>query len=195
MKISASVQAANQLNLLEDINNNNDKFHQLHVDITDGHFADNISMSYKIIQQLKQATDYYIDVHLMIEDNVKYTDIAFENGADFVTVHSESISVENFYKLSEKHKFMGIASLPSTSNLNLKEYLPQAAGVLLLGVNPGFSNQSKVISLLDKAKEFITIYPNYEGILILDGGIKDADLTDYEDLGVDIAVQGGAIFG
>ena len=195
MKISASVQAANQLNLLEDINNNNDKFHQLHVDITDGHFADNISMSYKIIQQLKQATDYYIDVHLMIEDNVKYTDVAFENGADFVTVHSESISVENFNKLSEKHKFMGIASLPSTSNLNLKEYLPQAAGVLLLGVNPGFSNQSKVISLLDKAKEFITIYPDYEGILILDGGIKDADLTDYEDLGVDIAVQGGAIFG
>ena len=90
---------------------------------------------------------------------------------------------------------MGIASLPSTSNLNLKEYLPHAAGVLLLGVNPGFSNQSKVISLLDKAKEFITIYPDYEGILILDGGIKDADLTDYEDLGVDIAVQGGAIFG
>ena len=195
MKISASVQAANQLNLLEDINNNNDKFHQLHIDITDGHFADNISMSYKIIQQLKQATDYYIDVHLMIEDNVKYTDVAFENGADFVTVHSESISVENFNKLSEKHKFMGIASLPSTSNLNLKEYLPHAAGVLLLGVNPGFSNQSKVISLLDKAKEFITIFPDYEGILILDGGIKDADLTDYEDLGVDIAVQGGAIFG
>ena len=195
MKISASVQAANQLNLLEDINNNNDKFHQLHIDITDGHFADNISMSYKIIKQLKQATDYYIDVHLMIEDNVKYTDVAFENGADFVTVHSESISVENFYKLSEKHKFMGIASLPSTSNLNLKEYLPQAAGVLLLGVNPGFSNQSKVISLLDKAKEFITIFPDYDGILILDGGIKDTDLTDYEDLGVDIAVQGGAIFG
>ena len=195
MKISASVQAANQLNLLEDINNNNDKFHQLHIDITDGHFADNISMSYKIIQQLKQATDYYIDVHLMIEDNVKYTDVAFENGADFVTVHSESISVENFNKLSEKHKFMGIASLPSTSNLNLKEYLPQAAGVLLLGVNPGFSNQSKVISLLDKAKEFITIFPDYEGILILDGGRKDADLSEYEDLGVDIAVQGGAIFG
>ena len=195
MKISASVQAANQLNLLEDINNNNDKFHQLHVDITDGHFADNISMSYKIIQQLKQATDYYIDVHLMIEDNVKYADIAFENGADFVTVHSESISVENFNNLSEKHKFMGIASLPSTSNLNLKDYLPHAAGVLLLGVNPGFSNQSKIISLLDKAKEFITIFPDYEGILILDGGIKESDLADYEDLGVDIAVQGGAIFG
>ena len=116
MKISASVQAANQLNLLEDINNNNDKFHQLHIDITDGHFADNISMSYKIIQQLKQATDYYIDVHLMIEDNVKYTDVAFENGADFVTVHSESIAVENFNNLIEKHKLLGFDSCLTTAN-------------------------------------------------------------------------------
>ena len=47
----------------------------------------------------------------------------------------------------------------------------------------------------DKAKEFITIFPDYEGILILDGGIKDTDLEEYKDLGVDIAVQGGAIFG
>ena len=83
MKISASIQAADQLNLLEDIKNNKNKFHQLHIDITDGHFAENISMSYKIIHQLKNATDYFIDVHLMIENNVKYTEVAFNNGADF----------------------------------------------------------------------------------------------------------------
>jgi pentose-5-phosphate-3-epimerase len=35
MKISASVQAANQLNLLEDIENNKNNFDQLHIDITD----------------------------------------------------------------------------------------------------------------------------------------------------------------
>ena len=60
MKISASVQAANQLNLLEDIENNKNNFDQLHIDITDGHFAENISMSFKIIEQLKQVTNYYI---------------------------------------------------------------------------------------------------------------------------------------
>ena len=66
---------------------------------------------------------------------------------------------------------------------------------MLLGVNPGFSNQSKVISLLEKAKEFYKQFPNYEKTLILDGGIKASELDDYEDLGVDIVVQGGAIFG
>ena len=63
MKISASVQAANQLNLLEDIENNKKSFDQLHIDITDGHFAENISMSFKIIKQLKHVTDYYPGVN------------------------------------------------------------------------------------------------------------------------------------
>ena len=195
MKISASIQAANQLNLLEDIENNKNKFNQLHIDITDGHFAENISMSYKIIKELKRATEYFIDVHLMIENNVKYTEIAFNNGADFVTVHSESIDVDSFKMLSEKYNQIGIATLPSTPNEYLKQYLPYASGVLLLGVNPGFSNQSKVISLLEKAKEFYKQFPKYEKTLILDGGIKASELDDYEDLGVDIVVQGGAIFG
>ena len=195
MKISASVQAANQLNLLEDIENNKKSFDQLHIDITDGHFAENISMSFKIIEQLKHVTDYYIDVHLMIENNVKYTKIAFNSGADFVTVHSESIDVDSFKLLSEKYNHMGIATLPSTPHDHLKKYLPYASAVLLLGVNPGFSNQTKVVSLLEKSKEFYTQFPEYDGNLILDGGIKDSDLDDYEDLGVDIVVQGGAIFG
>ena len=132
MKISASVQAANQLNLLEDIENNKNNFDQLHIDITDGHFTENISMSFKIIEQLKQVTNYYIDVHLMIENNVKYTEVAFTNGADFVTVHSESIDVESFKLLSEKYHKMGIATLPSTPNDHLKPYLSYASAVLLL---------------------------------------------------------------
>ena len=195
MKISASIQAADQLNLLDDIENNKNKFNQLHIDITDGHFAENISMSYKIIQQLKHATEYFIDVHLMIENNVKYTETAFNNGADFVTVHSESIDVDSFKVLSDKYNHMGIATLPSTPIDYLEKYLPYASGVLLLGVNPGFSNQAKVISLLEKAKEFYSKFPQYNGSLILDGGIQNSDLGGYEDLGVDIVVQGGAIFG
>ena len=131
----------------------------------------------------------------MIENNVKYTEVAFNNGADFVSVHSESIDVDSFKMLSEKYNHMGIATLPSTPNDYLEQYLPYASAVLLLGVNPGFSNQSKVISLLQKAKEFYKQFPEYDGSLILDGGIKDTDLGDYEDLGVDIVVQGGAIFG
>ena len=65
MKISASIQAANQLDLLNHIDSNNTKFDQLHIDITDGHFAENISMSFKVIEMLKNNTDYYLDLSLI----------------------------------------------------------------------------------------------------------------------------------
>ena len=101
MRISASIQAANQLNLLSHIDSNNEKFDQLHIDITDGHFAENISMSFKVIEMLKNNTDYFLDIHLMIYDNLKYGKIAFDCGADLVTVHKESTELSDFIKLSE----------------------------------------------------------------------------------------------
>ena len=66
--------------------------------------------------------------------------------------------------------------------------------VLLLAVNPGFSNQGQAINLIDKVKTFHNLYPNFNGDLIADGGIKNEDLDNLKINNVDIAVQGGAIF-
>jgi len=195
MKISASIQAANQLNLLNHIDSNNAKFDQLHIDITDGHFAENISMSFKVIELLKNNTDYFLDIHLMINDNLKYGKIAFECGADLVTVHKESTALDDFVKLSEINKNIGIGLLPGTSNSKLVEYLEYAHSVLLLGVNPGFSNQEQAVDLPNKVNDFNTCFPDYSGEVIVDGGVKNEDLEIFKKLGVDVVVQGGAIFG
>jgi len=69
MIISASIQAANQLFLLEEINKNKHKFDQVHIDITDGHFTNNISMSFNHISLIKKNTDYKVDVHLILKMN------------------------------------------------------------------------------------------------------------------------------
>ena len=82
MIISASIQAANQLNIIKDIHKHESKFDQIHVDITDGHFTDNISMSFQHIKEVKKQTNYKVDVQLMVEDNVKLAPLAFEYGAD-----------------------------------------------------------------------------------------------------------------
>ena len=195
MKISASIQAANQLNLLNHIESNNAKFDQLHIDITDGHFAENISMSFKVIEMLKKNTDYFLDIHLMINDNLKYGKIAFDCGADLVTVHKESTELNDFIELYEFNKNIGIGLLPSTSNSELDKYLEYAHSVLLLGVNPGFSNQNQAINLPKKVKDFSNSFPYYSGEVIVDGGVKNEDLEIFEKFGVDVVVQGGAIFG
>jgi ribulose-phosphate 3-epimerase len=194
LKISASIQASNIYNLLEELETHKDSFDQLHVDITDGNFTDNISLPIAIIDHIKKNTDYVVDTHLMLNNNELFTNKAFEYGSDIVTVHCETTTPEIYSKLVDKYTYVGVGILPGT-NLNvLSDYIEKAFSVLLLTVNPGFSNQNKAINLIERINEFKNSYPNYSNLLIVDGGVKNEELDTLEDLGIDIAVQGGAIF-
>ena len=195
MIISASIQAADQLNILKSIQQHSSEFDQIHVDITDGHFTNNISMSFSHIKEVKNQTDYKVDVQLMVEDNVKLAPLAFAHGADLVSIHLESTPIKDFINLSNEFTNLGVATLPNTDNSKLDEYLKYSSAVLFLGVNPGFSNQGQSVDLIDKIKNFKVLYPTYDGLIIADGGIQKNHLNSLEDIGVDIAVQGGAIFG
>ena len=195
MNISASIQAANQLNLLTDIKNNSDKFDQLHIDITDGHFTNNIGLSLDIVSLLKNQTDYKLDVHLMLENNSKYVEKVIDYGADIVTVHCESTDIDEFKSITNNYDNIGIGILPSTNMEVLKSYADFTSIFLLLTVNPGFSNQHKAVNLVDKVNEFNNVITEKSTTLIIDGGVTAEDLQSLEDNGVDIAVQGGAIFG
>lgn len=195
MNISASIQAANQLNLLHDIKNNSDKFDQLHIDITDGHFTNNIGLSLDIVSLLKNHTDYKLDVHLMLENNAQYVDKVIDYGADIVTVHCESTDLDEFKSITNNYDNIGIGILPTTHMEVLKSYADLTSIFLLLTVNPGFSNQLKAVNLVDRVNEFNNVITEKNTTLIIDGGVTTEDLQSLEDNGVDIAVQGGAIFG
>ena len=195
MDISASIQAANQLDLLRDIETNANKFDQLHIDITDGHFTDNIGLSLDIVSKMKKNTSYKLDVHLMLQENTKFVERVIEYGADLVTVHCESTDINEFKNLTTNFDNVGIGILPTTNIEILKSYAEYTSIFLLLTVNPGFSNQPKAVNLIDRINEFKSVVNNSESTLIVDGGITVDDLAALETNGVKVAVQGGAIFG
>ncbi len=195
MDISASIQAANQLDLLRDIETNANNFDQLHIDITDGHFTDNIGLSLDIVSKLKKNTSYKLDVHLMLQENTKFVERVIEYGADLVTVHCESTDINEFKNLTTNFDNVGIGILPTSNIEILKSYAEYTSIFLLLTVNPGFSNQPKAVNLIDRINEFKSVVNNSESTLIVDGGVTVDDLAPLETNGVNIAVQGGAIFG
>ena len=195
MDISASIQAANQLDLLRDIETNANKFDQLHIDITDGHFTDNIGLSLDIVSKMKKNTPYKLDVHLMLQDNTKFVQRVIEYGADLVTVHCESTDINEFKNLTTNFDNVGIGILPTSNIEILKSYAEYTSIFLLLTVNPGFSNQPKAVNLIDRINEFKSVVNNSESTLIVDGGVTVDDLAPLETNGVNVAVQGGAIFG
>ena len=195
MDISASIQAANKLDLLRDIETNANKFDQLHIDITDGHFTDNIGLSLDIVSKMKKNTSYKLDVHLMLQENTKFVERVIEYGADLVTVHCESTDINEFKNLTTNFDNVGIGILPTSNIEILKSYAEFTSIFLLLTVNPGFSNQPKAVNLSDRLSELRKLSPQNNNKIIVDGGVTNDDLPFLKEMGVDIAVQGGAIFG
>ena len=130
----------------------------------------------------------------MLNNNELFTQKAFEYGSDIVTVHCETTTPEIFKSLVNQFTYVGVGILPTTDMKTLSSYIDETYSVLLLTVNPGFSNQSKTINLIDRVQEFKDFFPNYSNLLIVDGGVKKEELESLRNLDVDIAVQGGAIF-
>ena len=88
IKILPSIASANQLNLQEEI----DKIRgtsYLHIDIEDGNFVPNISCIYNDVKDVLKNTNKMLDIHLMVDNPIKYI-IEYKNlSPKFITIHSE----------------------------------------------------------------------------------------------------------
>ena len=62
----------------------------LHLDVMDGAFVPNISFGAPVIASLRAHTKLVFDVHLMINDPIRYVEDFVKAGADIITVHLES---------------------------------------------------------------------------------------------------------
>ena len=61
-----------------------------HLDVMDGTFVRNISFGPPVIKCIRKATDSFFDVHLMINEPIRYIDAFADAGADMLTVHYEA---------------------------------------------------------------------------------------------------------
>ena len=203
MKISASILAADQLTVLEDLKIKKDKYDYVHVDIGDNEFCPTYGISHEIIYKLIKDSDILIDLHFMTND-IPHLLIDLLNQSNNIfraSLHAESDSINDF--LTEMNKQSNIKTgigVLGSSDLNiLKSFIDNEKFnihyILLLCVKPGFSNQSPIVTPVERVKEFKLLFPNYEGEIMVDGGVKDSMLEELTELNVDISVQGGAIFG
>tara|TARA_B100001250_G_scaffold153154_1_gene131533 strand:+ start:1333 stop:1944 length:612 start_codon:yes stop_codon:yes gene_type:complete len=203
MKISASVLAADQITVLEDLKIKQDKYHYVHVDIGDNEFCPTYGISHEIVYKLVEDSDLLIDMHFMTNDFPEILNnlLNQSNNVSKASLHAESNSIINFLtKMSKQSNIETGIGVLASSDLNiLKSFIDNEKFnihyILLLCVEPGFSNQTPIVSPVERVKEFNLLFPNYDGEIMVDGGVKDSMLEELKELNVDISVQGGAIFG
>lgn len=173
----------------------------IHVDIMDGMFVPNFSMGYPQIRALKKRTDKLLDVHLMIENPVRYIRDFSDAGADIITVHVESEKSDQIERtikeIHERKKKAGLALSPGTPPEAVLPYLDLCDMVLVMTIYPGRDGQSLIPELLGKIGK-IRWYidrQNPRCLLEADGGINPGTVAEVVRAGANVIVSGNAVFG
>src|SRR3989337_71950 len=90
IKIAPSILASDFRNLHEEIKKvEKAGADWIHCDGMDGHFVDNLTFGPVVVEAINRCTKLPLDVHLMIENPVKYIKDFAQAGADILTVHIE----------------------------------------------------------------------------------------------------------
>lgn len=170
----------------------------LHFDVMDGMFVSNISFGIPVLESIKGSTNMVLDVHLMIEEPIRYVEEFAKAGADILTVHYEACkdvqaTLDKIHACGIK---AGITIKPDTPVEVLKPYLNQAEMFLIMSVEPGQGGQGFIPESLDKIRELRELL-NAQGIpadIEVDGGIKAENVAEVAKAGANIMVAGSAVF-
>lgn len=170
----------------------------VHIDVMDGMFVPSISFGMPLMKSIRPCTDRIFDVHLMIEEPVRYIDDFAEAGADLITVHAEACKHldRTIEAIKEKGLLAGVAINPATPLSAIEWVLPKVDMVLIMTVNPGFGGQKLIPYTLDKVRALRAMIEkaDLKTDIEVDGGINLENVTEAMDAGANIIVAGSAVF-
>ena len=170
----------------------------IHLDVMDGMFVPNITIGAPIIKAVRKNSELPFDVHLMIEDPIRYIDDFTKAGADILTVHTEAKGdiMGAIDKIHENGLKAGISLNPGTPVSDITIYLNKVDLVLVMTVQPGFGGQSFREEGIPKI-EFLRRYADENGLrydISVDGGINRNTGKRCADAGATVLAAGSYLF-
>lgn len=170
----------------------------IHIDVMDGSFVPSISFGMPVIRSIRPCTDKIFDVHLMIEEPIRYIDEFVDSGADLITVHAESCRHldRTIEAIRDRNIIAGVALNPATPLAAVENILPRVDMVLLMTVNPGFGGQKLISYTVDKVKALRRMIQErrLKTDIEVDGGVTLDNVNMLMDAGANIIVAGSAVF-
>ena len=170
----------------------------LHIDVMDGVFVPSISFGMPVISSIRNCSDIFFDVHLMIEKPEHYIHEFADSGADLINFHLEATKevVATIEKIRFRGKKVGITIKPATPAKAVEPYLRLVDMVLVMTVEPGFGGQKLMPECLDKVREIraMVMEKGLHTDIEVDGGIRLDNVNQALEAGANVIVSGSAVF-
>lgn len=170
----------------------------IHFDVMDGMFVPSISFGMPVLASIHDATEQFMDAHLMVQEPIRYVEAFQKAGADCVTVHLEACedvktTLDKIHACGMK---AGLAVNPETDVKELVPYMEDVEMILIMSVHPGFGGQKFIPESLDKIREVRAMLneKNLETDIQADGGIYVENVREVLDAGANVIVAGSAVF-
>ena len=197
MMFSPSLMCMDLLSMKEEVEILNERADFYHVDIMDGHFVKNITLSPFFVSNLKRISKLPIDVHLMTEYPDDYIEELAKSGADYICPHAETINKDAFRIINKIKGFgckAGIVLNPATPIEWIKYYIHLLDKITVMTVDPGFAGQPFIPEMLDKIKELKELKEKngYNYLIEVDGSCNERTFDILTEAGAEVLIVGSS---
>ncbi len=170
----------------------------LHFDVMDGIFVPSISFGLPVLKSIRKASKQVYDLHLMIEEPIRYIEEFAELGGDVITFHVEAASDprEVISKIHSCGKKAGMAIKPKTDVEAFRPYIDHLDQLLVMTVEPGFGGQKYIEACTGKiaaARKMLT-EAGLDTDIEIDGGVNLDNVNTPLNAGANVIVAGSAVF-
>lgn len=194
---SPSLMCMDLMDLQNQIEVLNERADFLHVDIMDGHFVKNLTLSPMFIEQIKKYTKVPIDAHLMVENPNDFIDMIVASGADYITLHAETINKDAFRTIANIRNLgckVGVVLNPATPISYIDPYIDLIDKITILTVDAGFAGQKFIDGMLEKIREVKEIREKsgYQYLIEVDGSCNEGTFAKLADAGAEVFIVGSS---
>lgn len=179
----------------------NNKVDSYHIDIMDGHYVPNITLSPWFIEELRKISDLPVSTHLMVTDPSFWVQQLIDIKSEWICIHAEVLDGLAFRLIDDIHAAglkAGVVLNPETSIDTILPYIDLLDKVTIMTVDPGFAGQRFIDNTLNKIVELRQLREkhNYQYVIEMDGSSNRKSFKKIDDAGPDIYIVGrSGLFG
>lgn len=196
-EFAVSLMCMDFLKIKEQLETLNDLVDYYHIDLMDGHYCKNITLSPDLIHTFATLTKKPMDVHLMTTNPQDWIEVVAKAGAEYISPHAETINTDAFRMMNQIEALgckTGVVLNPATPISYIKPYLNRLDMLTIMTVDVGFAGQPFIKEMVDKIKEAKKLKEEngYRYKIQIDGSCNKNTFKILKEAGAEIFIVGNS---